>query len=503
MSASGVAPIDRSVGGLEPGLPLVLEGSAGSGRTALCLELAAAAVARGERVAYLCAEPPALVLRQAESLGFPLEAAARGGQLALLELDPGAATAVLSHGAGPLVAALRAEVPGARLWILDPITALTREIFDAQPLQALVRELFQGLSADGAALVASADRELLAEEPAAERALRTVCGAYLKLDREPGGHRALRVSQSRSGSPPNGDLRFRIGPGGSQVVAATERAEESRRRARLLVVDEDGAARSELEGWLSERWDVVGASDGVEALSRVLAERPDLILLDLQLTRIPGRELLLSMREGGVCAPVLAISAADARSSDRVGALVLGASDVMSRPLRRFELVHRVESLLRLPVESSFALEPDARLLAPSARHSRSLPRELFDERLERAVRFGQECGIGSSVVFVEAPSEADLDDLVAAADETLRAEDAVLAVTERRAALLLVATAIGESTHAMARLAERYAARRDGRSPTLAFRAVSADQARGDASDAGWKPFWQKLEPWPPVAAA
>src|SRR5262249_58769150 len=98
-----------------------------------------------------------------------------------------------------------------------------------------------------------------------------------------------------------------------------------------LVVDETREQREELAAWLGERWDVVTAEDGVSALSRVLADRPDLIVLDLHMSRIPGREVLHSMRLGGVRAPVLALSAADARSSDRIRALVLGATDALTR----------------------------------------------------------------------------------------------------------------------------------------------------------------------------
>ena len=53
MRATGVELFDRAVGGLSPGLPLVMSGGIGSGRTVLCLQLANAALQRGERVVYL------------------------------------------------------------------------------------------------------------------------------------------------------------------------------------------------------------------------------------------------------------------------------------------------------------------------------------------------------------------------------------------------------------------------------------------------------------------
>jgi CheY-like chemotaxis protein/archaellum biogenesis ATPase FlaH len=504
MQASGVAPIDRGLGGLEPGLPLVLAGPAGSGRTVLCLELAAAALGRGEPVTYLTAEPPNLLLRQAASLGLDLTSALRSDRFVLLELDPGAALAAQSHGADGLVAALRAEAADTRLWIIDPITSLTREILDERPLQALVRALLEGLAGPQAALVATADAAALADEPAVERALRNACGAYVSLARHPNGDSLLRVAKSRSGSPEGGELHFRIGAHGSALVdAAAAPAAAKRERAKVLVVDERRDVRDELAFWLSGRWDVVTAEDGVSALSRVLAERPDLIILDLHMSRIPGREILHSMRLGGVRVPVLVMTAADARSSDRVSALVLGATDIVTKPVDRFELLHRVEGLLRLPIADAPMPDYEQHLLSPmKARRSRSVPSEAFEERLERAVRFGEECGIGSSVIFVEAPSEADFDAFVAAADDALRAEDAILALSERRGVLLLVATEISEAPQAFTRLGERYLSRRGARDGALAWTMVSAADARAGNAEDGWKSFCQKLVPWPPAAS-
>jgi CheY-like chemotaxis protein/archaellum biogenesis ATPase FlaH len=494
--ASGVATIDRGIGGIAPGLPLVLAGPAGSGRTVLCLELAAAALRRGESVTYLTAEPPGLILRQAASLGLDL---AGGDRLVMLELDPGAATAARTHGAAALVSALRAEAPGTRLWIIDPITALTREILDEQPLQGLVRTLLEDLTDSDAILVATADSESLADEPTVERALHNACGAFVALTRHPQCGVALRVAKSRSGTPNGGELYFRIGAGGSEVVEGPAApAIERRERPCVLVVDEKREARDELSAWMSERWEVVTAEDGMLAVSRVLADRPDLIVLDLHMERIPGREVLHALRLGGVGVPVLVTIAADARSSDRVAALVLGATDVITRPLHRFELLHRVEAMLRMPPAEAPPADYEQHLLSPlRPRHTRSMPSETFLERLELAVRFGDQCGIGSSVIFVEAPSEADFDVFVAAADEALRSEDAVLALSEHRGAVLLVAASTAESPRAFARLAERYAARRGVQGAALGWAAVSAREVRdADAAD-GWKAFCQRLTPW------
>ena len=52
------------MGEVVPGVPLVLSAPSGSGRTVLCLQLAARALARGRHVAYLTSQPPRLLLGQ-------------------------------------------------------------------------------------------------------------------------------------------------------------------------------------------------------------------------------------------------------------------------------------------------------------------------------------------------------------------------------------------------------------------------------------------------------
>lgn len=498
MRGSGVELIDRSLGGLEAGLPLVIAGPPGSGRTVLCLELAAAALARGEAVTYLGSEPPGMLLRQAASLGLDLEPALRSERFVLLEMAPGASAEARRHGAGALIEALRSEAPATQLWILDPITGLTQGILDEAPLGALVRHLLEDLAERDAQLVATAVDDELNEEPALERNLRNVCGAFIELARKD-GRATLRVAKSRGGSPEDGELHYRIGPQGSEIVVGERRVGALRsERTKVLVIDESPEVREELSGWLSERWDVATAADGVSALSRVLSERPDVIVLDLHMSRVPGRELLHSMRQGGVLVPVLATSAPGARASDRVSALVLGATDVVEKPIDRFELMHRVEAMRRLPAAVAPTPDYKTQLLSPDqARHSRSVPSEVFEERLERAIHFGEECGIASSVAFIEAESEEDFDAFVSAADDVLRAEDAVLAIDERRAVLLLVTTDVCDSATAFGRLVSRYTSRIDRSEPALRWVAVAASEAWTEFAEGGWKPFYQRLRPW------
>ncbi|HSJ98960.1 MAG TPA: ATPase domain-containing protein, partial [Myxococcota bacterium] len=147
MRPTGVGIVDHVLGGFPPGLPLVLAGESGSGRTVLSLQLAQAALERGEIVELVSSEPAPSLLHQARALGFPFEQAVADGRLALLELDASAASLVRAQGVAPLVAALQAEAPDAGLVLVDPFTALTAEIVDEPKLREVGRALVRSIAA--------------------------------------------------------------------------------------------------------------------------------------------------------------------------------------------------------------------------------------------------------------------------------------------------------------------------------------------------------------------
>lgn len=94
-----------------------------------------------------------------------------------------------------------------------------------------------------------------------------------------------------------------------------------------------------------EGYEVLLARDGVEALSKVKAERPDLILLDVMLPKLDGFEVCRQVRKE-TAAPVLFLSA-KGEEIDRVLGLELGADDYITKPFSPRELVARVKAHLR------------------------------------------------------------------------------------------------------------------------------------------------------------
>lgn len=129
--------------------------------------------------------------------------------------------------------------------------------------------------------------------------------------------------------------------------------------ARILVAEDDGDIRDVIRRYLEAHgFQVVLAADGAEALTRAAAG-VDLVVLDLQLPKVDGLEVVRRMRESSPL-PILIVSARG-DGEDRVAGLELGADDYLTKPFLPRELVARVKALLRrsrLPASSALKLGP-------------------------------------------------------------------------------------------------------------------------------------------------
>jgi len=115
----------------------------------------------------------------------------------------------------------------------------------------------------------------------------------------------------------------------------------------LLIVEDNATLSASLTKGLTEDGYLVDAiATGAEALRRLERQDVDLIVLDLGLPDLDGGEVLVRLRERGVNAPVLVLTARDAVSS-RVAALEQGADDYLVKPFEYAELLARIRELLR------------------------------------------------------------------------------------------------------------------------------------------------------------
>ena len=130
----------------------------------------------------------------------------------------------------------------------------------------------------------------------------------------------------------------------------------------ILVVDDDQAVRDSLARSLRYcGYEVTTANDGVEALARLSAARPDAVIMDVMMPRLDGLETTRSLRASGNDVPILVLTARDA-VGDRVDGLDAGADDYMAKPFSFDELQARLRALTRRVRPSS--TDEDNELLA-------------------------------------------------------------------------------------------------------------------------------------------
>jgi putative two-component system response regulator len=120
--------------------------------------------------------------------------------------------------------------------------------------------------------------------------------------------------------------------------------------AHVLVTEDDPKVNSLLRQLLeSHGYRVTQAGDGHQALAAVATERPDLILLDLELPRLGGLEVCRQLKQqpDTSLVPILILTG-QAAADSRLRAWELGADEFLYKPFRFAEVLARCRSLLRV-----------------------------------------------------------------------------------------------------------------------------------------------------------
>jgi DNA-binding response OmpR family regulator len=117
-------------------------------------------------------------------------------------------------------------------------------------------------------------------------------------------------------------------------------------RIRILVVDDDVKTVASINLYLEHQgYEVINASDGVQALDEARTKKPDLIVLDLMLPEISGIEVCRRLR--AECAVPIIMLTSRATEEDKLRGLDLGADDYMTKPFSPRELIARIRAVLR------------------------------------------------------------------------------------------------------------------------------------------------------------
>ena len=123
---------------------------------------------------------------------------------------------------------------------------------------------------------------------------------------------------------------------------------------RVLLVDDEPAIRRFLRASLvAHDYKIFEAATGEEAISAVIAHRPDLVILDLGLPDMDGIEVTKKLREWAKI-PILILSVRE-HEQEKIAALDAGADDYLTKPFGIGELLARMRVALRHTVPASDA----------------------------------------------------------------------------------------------------------------------------------------------------
>lgn len=128
---------------------------------------------------------------------------------------------------------------------------------------------------------------------------------------------------------------------------------------KVLLVDDDAALRQSLTEQLQlhEEFQIVGAETGALALEKVRGDYFDVILLDVGLPDMDGREVCRVMRRSGFKSPIIMLTGADT-DADTILGLDAGANDYVTKPFRLGVLLARLRAQLRQHEQSEDAVFP-------------------------------------------------------------------------------------------------------------------------------------------------
>lgn len=125
--------------------------------------------------------------------------------------------------------------------------------------------------------------------------------------------------------------------------------ENSISKITILVVDDSWVIRQYLSKLIKEKTDyqVIEAVDGKDALAKILAYKPDCILLDLLMPNMNGIELLQNISDKGIKIPTIFLSA-DIQNTTRQRCMDMGAFAFVNKPPKESELLAMIKKALEL-----------------------------------------------------------------------------------------------------------------------------------------------------------
>ena len=114
----------------------------------------------------------------------------------------------------------------------------------------------------------------------------------------------------------------------------------------VLIVEDDAAIRLLTKAKLKDKYNIVEAADGEDALDQMDHLHIDLMIVDIMMPRMNGYEFVKELREFGDNTPVIFLTAMDSFDHKKKG-FELGIDDYLTKPINYDELIWHIEAILR------------------------------------------------------------------------------------------------------------------------------------------------------------
>jgi DNA-binding response OmpR family regulator len=168
---------------------------------------------------------------------------------------------------------------------------------------------------------------------------------------------------------------------------------------KILLVDDEAALRESLAEQLElhEEFTTTQVGCGAEALAAAKDDHFDLILLDVGLGDVDGREVCKMLRKSGVKCPIIMLTAADS-DADTILGLESGANDYVTKPFKFAVLLARIRSQLRQHEQSEdavfaigpYTFRPSAKMLIENEKNQKVRLTEKETSILKYLYRAGE-----------------------------------------------------------------------------------------------------------------
>src|SRR6266478_2549095 len=167
----------------------------------------------------------------------------------------------------------------------------------------------------------------------------------MKSGRGPVG--AMTISANRSMKT---SCSRRSGASWEKIRRSRDEEQAMAEQSKILIVDDEPFNVDLLEQELEELgYETISAANGQEALARVAAEAPDLILLDVMMPIMDGFTVCRILKDNDETRliPIVIMTALDS-IDDRITGIEAGADDFLTKPVNQQELLARIQTALRL-----------------------------------------------------------------------------------------------------------------------------------------------------------